>query len=123
MFEFKRDYDSNTPLERVIPSLAADYPERYKGMGLKDLADEMFAAMKELGTTKALAAGFAELPHPDMSPVQAYENLVHNNVEKSKLMIWQEEPLPLVWFPIRLEFHCLCRARMPVRLTARCLAI
>ncbi len=85
LFEFKRDYDSNTPLERVIPSLAADYPERYKGMGLKDLADEMFAAMKELGTTKALAAGFAELPHPDMSPVQAYENLVHNNVEKVKV--------------------------------------
>lgn len=52
-------------------------------MGLKDLADEMFKAMKELGTTKALSAGFAVLPHPDMSPVEAYENLVHNNVEKS----------------------------------------
>ena len=54
-------------------------------MGLKDLADEMFKAMKELGTTKALSAGFAVLPHPNMSPVEAYENLVHNNVEKVKI--------------------------------------
>ncbi len=49
-------------------------------MGLKDLADKMFAAMKELGTTQALASAFSVLPHPDMTPVEAYENLVHNNV-------------------------------------------
>ena len=41
----------------------------------------MFAAMKELGTTKALSAAFSVLPKPDMTPVAAYENLVHNNVE------------------------------------------
>lgn len=85
LFEFKRDYDSNAPLYRVIPSLNESYPERYQKMGLKDLSEEMFAAMKELGTTKALAAGFAVLPYPDMTPVQAYENLVHNNVEKVKI--------------------------------------
>lgn len=85
LFEFKRDYDRNTPLERVIPALTASNGERYRKMGLKDLADEMFKAMKELGTTKALSAGFAVLPHPDMSPVEAYENLVHNNVEKVKI--------------------------------------
>lgn len=85
LFEFKRDYDRNTPLERVIPALTASNGERYRKMGLKDLADEMFKAMKELGTTKALSAGFAVLPHPNMSPVEAYENLVHNNVEKVKI--------------------------------------
>ena len=40
LFEFKRDYDRNTPLERVIPSLAAEHPERYAGMGLKDLKEK-----------------------------------------------------------------------------------
>lgn len=85
LFEFKKDYDENTPLERVIPSLVAGYPERYKGMGLKDLSIQMFDTMKQLGTTKALSDAFSVLPHPDMSPVEAYEELVRNQVESLKL--------------------------------------
>ena len=37
--------------------------------------------MKQLQTTKAMADAFSELPHPDMTPVEAYEQLVLNNVE------------------------------------------
>lgn len=85
LFAFKRDYDENTPLERVLPSVAAEYGERYHDMGLKDLADEMFSAMKELGTTQAMGAAFGVLPKPEMTPVDAYENLVHNNVEAVKV--------------------------------------
>lgn len=85
LFAFKKDYDENTPLERVLPTIAAGAGERYKGMGLKDLADQMFETMKKLETTKALSAAFSILPQPDMTPVQAYENLVHNNVESLKL--------------------------------------
>lgn len=85
LFAFKKDYDENTPLERVLPALMAENEERYRGMGLKDLADEMFKAMKELGTTQAMGDAFAVLPHPDMTPVDAYENLVHDNVESVKI--------------------------------------
>ena len=85
LFEFKRDYDRNTPLERVIPGLAAEHPERYAGMGLKDLAGEMFKAMSELGTTRALSEAFSVLPHPDMAPVDAYERLVKDDVESLTL--------------------------------------
>ncbi|MDR1694077.1 MAG: hypothetical protein LBR70_02645 [Lactobacillaceae bacterium] len=85
LFEFKKDYDNNTPLERVLPSLMSSNPERYNGMGLKDLANEMFAAMSKLGTTKALSDGFSVLPYPDYSPVEAYEELVKGNVESVKL--------------------------------------
>lgn len=81
LFEFKRDYDNNEPLERVLPKLVRETEHAYHGMGLKDLCTKMFTAMKKLGTTKALSAGFSVLPHPDMTPVEAYENLVHNNVE------------------------------------------
>lgn len=81
LFEFKRDYDNNEPLERVLPKLVRETEHAYHGMGLKDLCTKMFTAMKKLGTTKALSAGFSILPHPDMTPVEAYENLVHNNVE------------------------------------------
>lgn len=85
LFAFKKDYDNNTPLERVLPKVVADNPERYLNMGLKDLADEMFAKMKELQMTKALAEGFAVLPKPDMTPVEAYEQLVLNNIESVTL--------------------------------------
>ena len=79
--DFKRDYDANVSLERALPDLVALAPARYADMGLRDLADEMFAAMKDLKTTAAMAAGFAVLPVPDLSPVRAYEQLVRNNIE------------------------------------------
>ena len=85
LFAFKEDYDNNTPLKRVLPAIYKDNEERYQNMGLRDLADEMFAKMAELGTTKALNAGFSVLPQPDMTPVESFENLVRNNVESLKL--------------------------------------
>lgn len=85
LLDFRKDYDANTPLERAIPSLVTDHPERYSGMGLRDLADLMFAAMGELRTTKTMSEAFEILPTPDMSPVAAYEELVRGNVEKVAL--------------------------------------
>lgn len=85
LFEFKKNYDNNTLLEKSLPALAASYPERYAGMGLKDLADEMFKTMSELQTTKALSEAFSVLPHPDMSPVEAYERLVRDEIESLSL--------------------------------------
>ena len=81
LLDFKRDYDANLPLKRVLPDFVENYPSSYAGMGLKDLCDKMFAAMKELRTTALMAGGFSVLPTPAMSPVEAYENLVRNNVE------------------------------------------
>lgn len=85
LFEFKNDYDNNTPLGRIMPALVKEHGDRYQNMGLKDLADEMYQTMKELGTTKALSAGFSVLPQPDLTPVEAYEQLVKNNIESLKL--------------------------------------
>ena len=81
LFEFKHDYDTNAPLFTTLPDIRQNWPERYRGMGLKDLCDEMYQSMKQLQTTKAMADAFSELPHPDMTPVEAYEQLVLNNVE------------------------------------------
>lgn len=83
--DFKRDYDANQSLEFTIPSLVADHPDRYTGMGLRDLADTMFQAMDQLKTTANMAAGFSVLPRPDMSPVNAYERLVQGDVEQVTL--------------------------------------
>ena len=80
LFEFKKDYDNNTPLCQALPKYVNANGIQCRSMGLRDLSEQMFAAMKELGTTKALSEAFSVLPKPDMSPVVAYENLVHNNV-------------------------------------------
>ncbi len=81
LFEFKEDYDANLPLERVLPALTDAYPERYRGLGLRDLSDAMFQTMKDLNTTAAMGAAFSFLPHPDKSPVEAFEALVRGDVE------------------------------------------
>ncbi len=85
LFEFKRDYDTNAPLYDTIPTLRKTWPNRYRGMGLKDLCHDMYETMKELKTTKAMADAFSMLPHPDMTPVEAYEQLVKGNVESLTL--------------------------------------
>lgn len=81
LFEFKNDYDNNAPIDRIMPKIYNADPKMYRDMGLKDLSDKMFKAMKDLGTTRALSAAFSVLPVPDMTPVEAYEQLVKNNVE------------------------------------------
>ena len=43
LLDFKRDYDTNAPLAEVLPELPANNPEVYGGLGLRDLADRMFA--------------------------------------------------------------------------------
>lgn len=83
--DFKRDYDTNIELTRVLPELVALDPKRYGQMGLRDLADAMFSVMKTLKTTAAMANGFSSLPAPDLSPVEAYEHLVRGQVESLPL--------------------------------------
>jgi arginine decarboxylase len=46
MLHFKKDYDQNTPLEMCMHDLVETTGNRYAEMGLKDLCNEMFEAMK-----------------------------------------------------------------------------
>lgn len=85
LLDFKRDFDANVSLERVMPALIRAFPDRYRGMGLKELAATMFTAMRELRSTEYLAAAFSLLPTPDLSPVKAYEELVKGNVKQVTL--------------------------------------
>ena len=71
LLKFKEDYDANTSLETVLPDIYSGAPDRYKGMGLRDLCHEMFATMKKYKTTECMQKGFEKLPHPEMSPLRA----------------------------------------------------
>ncbi|MGU7779104.1 Orn/Lys/Arg family decarboxylase [Burkholderia sp. PU8-34] len=85
LLDFKRDYDANAPLEQALPDLVARYPDRYGKLGLRDLCDLMFNAMSDLKTTEMMSRGFSTLPKPDYSPAEAYEHLVHNDIEMLEL--------------------------------------
>jgi arginine decarboxylase len=82
LLDFKQDYDRNTPLAEVLPALVRSYPGRYAGLGLRDLADEMFAQMQSSQQLRCQAEAFSSLPQAVMTPNHAYQKLVHNEVEK-----------------------------------------
>ena len=81
LFEFKRCYDKNLPLEQVFPSLTRDYPERYRGMGLKDLADEMHQHYRARNMAKIVKKVYDTLPAPALTPAQAYDAVVRGQVD------------------------------------------
>lgn len=84
LLAFKRHYDANTLIAEAIPPLCEASP-RYAQMGLKDLADEMFQTMQTLRSTESMSQAFSSLPQAVLSPSQAYEHLVANDVEKLPL--------------------------------------
>lgn len=81
LLDFKRDYDGNAPLAEVLPHLTADYPAVYRGLGVRELADQMFAQLRESRQTHWLAEAFSTLPTPVMTPNAAYQHLVRDEIE------------------------------------------
>lgn len=79
---FKDDYDANAPLERVLINACATAPDRYAGMSLRDLADEMFSQMKGTDQLRLQEAAFSQLPAPRLTPADTYSRLVHGDVER-----------------------------------------
>jgi len=81
LLEFKKDYDNNTPLEQVLPHLTSSYPGTYGGLGLRDLADQMFEQLKTSKQVQSMAEAFSTLPEPRLTPNAAYQYLVRDEIE------------------------------------------
>ena len=81
LLDFKNDYDANAALAEVLPELVSGSPTVYGGLGLRDLADQMFATLKETKQTHWLAEAFSTLPKPVMTPNAAYQYLVKDEIE------------------------------------------
>src|SRR5207244_11060017 len=64
LLDFKRDYDRNTSLVEVLPQLGAANPDTYAGLGLRDLANQMFAHLQDTRQTHWLAEAFSDLTKP-----------------------------------------------------------
>jgi arginine decarboxylase len=84
LFEFKRLYDTEAILGEALPDLVEKYPQRYRNVSLKELSDEMHAAMIELRLS-ALEAEACELNTIEvLTPSQTYQKLLRNGTEKVK---------------------------------------
>ncbi|MBI1220751.1 MAG: arginine decarboxylase [Rhodobacteraceae bacterium] len=85
LLKFKGDFDANRPLTQALPDLVGRHAGRYAGLGLRDLCSGMQAIMSKVGMAERLEEGFASLPAPACSPVEAYERLVRGEVERVSL--------------------------------------
>jgi arginine/lysine/ornithine decarboxylase len=85
MLDFKRDYDMDQSLARVMPNLVKDYPERYEGLGLRGLGDQMFAELRKGGQTAHLQKAYSNLPDIKLTPADAYQELILGRVERVPL--------------------------------------
>lgn len=84
LFEFKRLYDTEATLSEALPDLVAKYPLKYRNVSLKELSDEMHAAMIELRLS-ALEGEACELDTQEvLTPSQTYQKLLRNGTEKVK---------------------------------------
>ena len=68
-------------MAQALPQLAADNPDVYGSLGLRDLADQMFAQLRDSRQTHWLAEAFSTLPKLVMTPSAAYQHLVRDEIE------------------------------------------
>ena len=80
---FKGLYDADAPLEDVLPTTLARYPERYAGYTLRRLCDEMHSFYREHNIASLQRECFrgAHFPEQAMSVQQATEAFVGNEVD------------------------------------------
>jgi arginine decarboxylase len=84
LFEFKRLYDSEAPLEEALPDLVSKYPNRYRNVTLKELSDEMHTVMLALNLPGLVGEACDEDFDPVLTPSQTYQKLLRNETEKIK---------------------------------------
>ncbi len=81
LLSFKRHYDANTLLDNVLPELVASNPEVYKGLGMRDLGEQMFEYLVKHNPGQILNVAYSTLPEIKIKPRDAYQHIVANDVE------------------------------------------
>ena len=80
--QFKELYDRNASLAEALPELVAEHGDRYGSLGLRDLAEEMHAAIGKHRILESLDGAFSNLPEPVLTPRETFARLVHGEVEQ-----------------------------------------
>jgi arginine decarboxylase len=85
LFDFHRAYEANMPVAQALPEVHAAFPDRYAGLGLKDLAGQMHQFLSGFDTAKMQEAISDSLPAPVMTPAAAFARLVDGDTEQVPL--------------------------------------
>ena len=85
LINFKDLYDANAPLERVLPKLVTAHPDAYAKMGLKDLCELMHRTYCNDNLAQAQRDMYTVLPEMAMRPADAYQRLVHEEIESVEI--------------------------------------
>jgi ornithine decarboxylase len=83
LVKFKELWDRDVPLADVLPTLYAQNAERYAGYSLRQTCGEMHDFYREAGVKELQKQCFraSSFPEPAMSPQDAYQALVRNEVD------------------------------------------
>jgi arginine decarboxylase len=85
LLNFKELYDTNAPVARVLPALAAAHPDAYKSLGLKDLCQAIHDVYCRDQVARAQRDMYTRLPEMALRPSDAYEQLVRGDVESVEI--------------------------------------
>ena len=85
LFRFKRHYDQGDSLEEVLPDLAKAHRDRYAGLTICDLCDQMHDFFKQRDAAAVAADVYGTVPEPEMIPSDAFAAMVSGRVERVPL--------------------------------------
>ncbi|MDT9685415.1 Orn/Lys/Arg decarboxylase N-terminal domain-containing protein [Streptomyces sp. TRM76323] len=85
LMDFKALYDTDAPLEEVLPALVEQFPLRYGGTTLRGLCQEMHEHLTHAELIGALDTAFQRLPEPVEPPQRCYQRLIRGGTERLRL--------------------------------------
>ncbi|MBB5957139.1 arginine decarboxylase [Saccharothrix tamanrassetensis] len=83
--DFKQLYDTAAPLAAVLPALVEQHPDRYAGLTLPDLCDQVHAELGRGDLVALLDEAFTHPPRPVLTPAQTYRGLIRGGAEPVRL--------------------------------------
>lgn len=83
--EFKRAYDLNLRVRKMLPELYAQDPDFYRGMRIQDLARGIHQLMRRHRLPQLMLNAFDIMPQMVMTPHAAFQQHVRGNVETVEL--------------------------------------
>ncbi|MET0892618.1 MAG: lysine decarboxylase, partial [Pseudoxanthomonas sp.] len=85
LLSFKKLYDRDASLEEALPELVASHPDRYGGMTLPRLCDEMHSVMTEFDLQAMANQAGEVLSEQVLTPARAYQHLIHGETEEVRI--------------------------------------
>ena len=112
LMNFKDLYDTNAPLDRVLPALVAAHPEDLRQDGAQRSLRPSTQDVPRRRVPKAQRDMYTTLPEMAMRPADAYERLVRGRVESVEIdhLAGRTLAVMLVPYPPGIPAHHAGRA-------------